>query len=182
MICTCATQSMCINSVWKVSSLFQWIWTYFTFWFCCNNHLILMLSKNLFCRSIIKHCRWMLQFAMYYYGCVILVWWYGCVGQCSLCDDMVVWGSAVCVMIWLCGAVQFVWLYGCVGQCSLERHITIMTLLCTAWQASAYARCIMLRENLKKDECSPEFRKFFSCFHKAVSLVICLNLQLIITA
>jgi len=24
-----------------------------------------------------------------------------------LCDDMVVWGSAVCVMIWLCGAVQF---------------------------------------------------------------------------
>jgi len=47
-------------------------------------------------------------------------------------------------------------------------HFVIYIVAFVAWQASAYARCIIANEDLKKDDCSQEFRKFFSCFQKAV--------------
>jgi len=75
-------------------------------------------------------------------------------GECRrYCD---VWRHAVCVSAALVSAAKVM----CCIQCSVVDFV--------AWQASAYARCIMAKESVKKDDCSPEFRKFFSCFQKAV--------------
>lgn len=61
--------------------------------------------------------------------------------------------------------VQHIFLY---KKVDFSRNFFIFLLF--VLQASEYAKCVVAKENLKKDDCVQEFQRFNKCFKQAVSI------------